>query len=222
MACVVVCVVVVGGLMCLLAAVSLYLLRRRRIYTALTSPLIASESRTHHWGRHTGDFKEMIYRIINASTGEYLGESKFHYKNYPNDYYVLTTDWPTQGDHWHNKFKWVVLPSIGQMSDVQIMSLHTGRALKDSNKIRDHCVTASEDKETDSSRWLIVQEDQGSFFIRNLFTGHCLGASNKYINDKYPKPDHHVLSSPDVEDERVWQQWRWKLALLNEDGTTAV
>ena len=202
------CVVVVGASLFLVAAVSLCRLWRRRVDT--------SENRTTNTTGFT------TYRIINELTGEYLGESKFHYKNYPNDYYVLTTDWPTQGDHWHNKFKWVVLPSIGQMSDVQIMNLHTGRALKDSNKIRDHCVTASVDKETDSSRWLIVQEDQGSFFIRNLFTGHCLGASNKCINDKYPKPDHHVLSSPDVEDERVWQQWRWKLALLNEDGTTAV
>ena len=214
-ACVVVCVVVVGASLFLVAAVSLYRLWRRQVDT--------SENRTTNTTGFTKHF------VVNEYTGEYLGESKFHYKNYPNDYYVLTTDWPTQNDYKHNKFKWVVLPGIGQMSDVQIMNLHTGRALKDSNKILndkgDHCVTASEDKETDSSRWVISsldKEDQGSFFIRNLFTGHFLGASKNSINDKYPNNDHHVLSSPDVEDERVWQQWRWKLALLNEDGTTAV
>jgi len=113
------------------------------------------------------------------------------------------------------------------MSDVQIMNLHTGHALKDSNVILndkgDHCMTASVDKETDSSRWVISsldKEDQGSFFIRNLDTGHFLGASKNSINDKYPINDHHVMSSPNVEDARVWQHCRWKLALLNEDGST--
>ena len=85
-ACVVVCVVVVGASLCLVAAVSLYLLRRRRMDTALTRPLIASENQTANFTGFT------TYRIINVLTGEYLGESKFHYDEEPNEYYVLTTD----------------------------------------------------------------------------------------------------------------------------------
>ena len=162
----------------------------------------------------------MIYRIINASTGEYLGESKFHYKNYPNDYYVLTTDWPSQNDWKSNKFKWVVvansLPGIGQASDYQIVNLATGHGLKDSedtfNNAGDYCVTASSDSMTLSSRWFIVDEGFGSFLIRNVATGRLLGASKKHFNNRM---DHHIMSSPTGQDETLlWKKWRWNFATL--------
>ena len=190
--------------------------------TALTRPLIASENQTANFTGFT------TYRIINVLTGEYLGESKFHYDGEPNDYYVLTTDWPSQPDWTSEKFQWAVVansaPGIGQASDYQIMNLATGHGLKDSedtfNDAGDYCVTASSDSMTISSRWLIVEEGCGSFLIRNLFTGRLLGASKKYINDRYPKSDHHVMSSPTAEDERLWQKWRWQFAPLEDDATT--
>ena len=57
------CVVVVGASLFLVAAVSLYLLRRRRMDTALTRPLTASENQT-------ANFTGITYRIINVLTGE--------------------------------------------------------------------------------------------------------------------------------------------------------
>ena len=198
--------VVVGASLFLVAAVSLCRLWRRRVDT--------SENRTTNTTGFTKHF------VVNEHTGEYLGESEYQYHDVPNTHWVLSTDWASQPDK-TEKFQWAVVanlaqrPGIGQASDYQIMSLATGHGLKDSNVIfndkGDYCVTASLDSMTTSSRWLIVEEDRGSFLIRNLFTGRLLGASKKFFNNR---GDHHIMSSPTGQDETNWKKWRWQFATL--------
>ena len=162
------------------------------------------------------------YYILNAYTYEYLGESKYLYNKNSSEAWLLTTNWGSQPDKAAEKFKWVLDTSDPPALDMRVINVATGRALQETedtfNDAGDNTVTAMELGSSGlRCKWFLRNESDGSYSIRNVYTGHVLGASKKECN---ARGDHHVMCSQDGKTDPSLSKWRWYVLSCDASQST--